>query len=272
MTTNITINQELKDYIDPLTSNELIALEQSILREGCRDALVLWGDLLVDGHNRYAICQKHDLAFQTIQNDRFTSIEDVKLWMIDNHLARRSVSGFQRGILALRKKEIVTARRKQSQEKISASSTSEEAQIKEAVESASPDPVLVDTRQAIAKLAGISSNAVGQIEKIRKAATPELVEAVKAGTISINAAATIASLPSEEQVMAVAGGKKELQQAARQIRQARANVQSEDGESPTKPTSKASLVQENQELKLENQALKEKIDELSKQLKDLSGT
>ena len=72
--------------------------------------------------------------------------------------------------------------------------------------------------------------------------------------------------------MAVAGGKKELQQAARQIRQARSNVQIEDGESPTKPTSKASLVQENQELKLENQALKEKIDELSNQLKELSRT
>lgn len=39
-------------------------LERSILAEGCRDALVLWGDVLVDGHNRYGICQKHGLPFQ----------------------------------------------------------------------------------------------------------------------------------------------------------------------------------------------------------------
>jgi hypothetical protein len=31
---------------------------------GCRDALVLWGDVLVDGHNRYGICTKHGIAFK----------------------------------------------------------------------------------------------------------------------------------------------------------------------------------------------------------------
>ena len=85
-----------------------------ILAEGCRDALVLWGDVLVDGHNRYGICQKHGLPFQTVQNTRFQSMEDVHLWMIDQHLGRRSVSDFQRGVLALRKREILAARRAQA--------------------------------------------------------------------------------------------------------------------------------------------------------------
>ena len=107
---NIVVNEELKNYIDPLTPEEHEALERSILAEGCRDALVLWGDVLVDGHNRYGICQKHGLPFQTVQNARFQSIEDVHLWMIDQHLGRRSVSDFLRGVLALRKKEIVAER------------------------------------------------------------------------------------------------------------------------------------------------------------------
>ncbi|MDP0971667.1 hypothetical protein Q6294_32515, partial [Klebsiella pneumoniae] len=64
---DIVVNEELKAYIDPLTPDELDALERSILAEGCRDALVLWNDLLIDGHNRYAICQKHGLPFNTIQ-------------------------------------------------------------------------------------------------------------------------------------------------------------------------------------------------------------
>ena len=38
-------------------------VERSLLAEGCRDALVLWGDVLVDGHNRYGICQQHGLPF-----------------------------------------------------------------------------------------------------------------------------------------------------------------------------------------------------------------
>ncbi len=110
---SITINGELKAYIDPLTADEHAALEQSLLADGCRDALVLWNDLRIDGRNRYCICKKHNITFNVVQNESFKSIDDVHLWMIDNHLGRRSVSDFQRGVLALRKKEILSARNKQ---------------------------------------------------------------------------------------------------------------------------------------------------------------
>ncbi len=108
---DIVVNEALKAYIDPLTPDEHEALERSLLAEGCRDALVLWGDVLVDGHNRYGLCQKHGLPFQTVQNPRFQSIEDVQLWMIEQHLGRRSLSDFQRGVLALRKRDIAAERR-----------------------------------------------------------------------------------------------------------------------------------------------------------------
>jgi len=91
---NIIINDELLQYIDPLTPNEHAALERSLLAEGCRDALVLWGEVLVDGHNRYAICRKHGIEFKTVQNTAFKSLDDVMLWMIDNQLGRRSVTDF----------------------------------------------------------------------------------------------------------------------------------------------------------------------------------
>jgi len=223
---NITVNDELRAYIDPLTPEEHQALERSILAEGCRDALVLWGDVLVDGHNRYGICQKHGLPFQTVQNTRFKSMEDVHLWMIDQHLGRRSVSDFQRGVLALRKKEIVSARAKQAVARMAEAGASEAAhEFPEELPAGGtgaellPAPEPLSSREAIAKAARISSNTVVQIEKIQKSAAPELVEAVKAGTISINAAAAVASLAQEEQVAAVAGGKKELQQAAKRARE-----------------------------------------------------
>jgi len=274
----IIINQQLRDYIDPLTTHEYLALERSLLKEGCRDALVLWGETLIDGHNRYAICQKHNIPFETKQNDQFQSIEDVMLWMIDNHLARRSVSSFQRGVLALRKKEIITTRRKDKSSKEKAAEAEQAAR--------EPDPVSVETRDEIAKVAGLSKPAVAQIEKIRKAATPELVEAVRAGTISINTAATIASLPSEQQVAAVAGGKKELQQAARQLRQVRTPRTVVEGDQPQTETtanananankispssgehtpSPAAVPSELERLRAENQALKAQIAELTAQL------
>jgi polyhydroxyalkanoate synthesis regulator phasin len=216
---NITVNEELLAYIDPLTTDELDALERSLLTEGCRDALVLWGDVLVDGHNRYTLCRKHGLAFNTLQNSSFKSMDDVHLWMIDQHLGRRSVSDFQRGVLALRKKDILGARRQVPREEVTTLSDNAPAlpQLAEPLTS----------RDALAKAARISSNTITQIEKIQKSAAPELVAAIKSGTISINAAATVASLPIEAQVAAVAGGKKEMQQAARQVRETRAVARTE---------------------------------------------
>ncbi|GAB1578822.1 hypothetical protein [Bordetella petrii] len=222
----IQINEELRTYIDPLTPDEYAALERSLLAEGCRDALVLWGDVLVDGHNRYELCRKHGIEFKTVQNTRFTSLDDVRLWMIENHLGRRSVSDFQRGVLALRKKEILQAR-------ASAQASAEAAgQGEAAAAPAEAQPPVALSRQALARAARVSSNTLGQIEKIHKAAAPELVRAVKAGEISINAAAAVAALPAERQVAAAAEGRKALRELARQAREAKAAARAPDADAP----------------------------------------
>ena len=218
---NITVNDDLRAYIDPLTPDEYQALERSIRAEGCRDALVLWGEVLVDGHNRYGICQKHGLPFETVQNTRFGSMDDVHLWMIDQHLGRRSVSDFQRGVLALRKKDIVAARLKVV--------------------------MPVDSIEASLPVA-------------EKLTAPELVAAVKQGTISINAAAAVASLPSEEQIAAVAGGRKALQQAAKRVREAKATQRIASGDDDNSLEEQVRrLTQQVSELTAENEALKAQL-------------
>jgi hypothetical protein len=216
---NITVLEELKAYIDPLTPDEHAALERSILAEGCRDALVLWGEVLVDGHNRYGICQKHDLPFQTVQNTRFQSMEDVHLWMIDQHLGRRSLSDFQRGVLALRKREILAERRASAAAKPSGTEAQEAASSEIPSGQATAEGNPLKSRADIAKAARLSSSQVLNIEKIQKQAAPELVAAVKAGTISLNAAAAVATLSPEEQKTAALAGKDELKQAAKRVRE-----------------------------------------------------
>jgi hypothetical protein len=260
---NITVLEELKAYIDPLTPDEHAALERSILTEGCRDALVLWGDVLVDGHNRYGICQKHGLSFQTVQNTRFQSIEDVHLWMIDQHLGRRSVSDFQRGVLALRKREILAERRASAAADQPEADTPEatSASAESALTSASTGTNPLKSRSDIAKAARLSSSQVLNIEKIQKQAAPELVAAVKAGTISINAAAAVATLPTEEQKLAALGGKDELKQAAKRVREVSRKYSREDASSPSSST--ADELRQLQErvtaLTAENQALREHV-------------
>jgi hypothetical protein len=261
---DIVVNEELKAYIDPLTPEEYEALERSILAEGCRDALVLWGDVLVDGHNRHGICRKHGLPFQTVQHTRFQSIEDVHLWMIDQHLGRRSVSDFQRGVLALRKREIVAERR--------ARSTAEApAAVQAPAALAMPEPAALATREALAKVARLSNHQVVMIEKIQKQGAPELVAAVKAGAISINAAAAVATLPAEEQAAAAAAGADELKQAAKRVREAKrkpaaagpvpdAELDGEaDAAAPRPEDTVASLRQRVAALEAENLALRQEL-------------
>jgi hypothetical protein len=219
---NIIVNAELQAYIDPLTPEEHEALERSILAEGCRDALVLWGEVLVDGHNRHGICQKHGLPFQTVQHPSFKSMEDVHLWMIDQHLGRRSVSDFQRGVLALRKREILAER--QSRKAAPAAgddgqaSADTQAPWGDDADGRGPATVPLKSRADIARAARLSNSQVVMIEKIQKQAAPELVAAVKAGDISLNAAAAVASLPVDEQRSAALAGKDELKQAAKRVR------------------------------------------------------
>ncbi len=277
---NIIVNEDLRAYIDPLTEDEYAALERSILAEGCRDALVLWGEVLIDGHNRYSICSRHGLPFQTVQNTRFTSMEDVHLWMIDQHLGRRSVSDFQRGVLALRKKEILEARRLAVLDDPAPEAPVEAAA---APDAALPPPPPLKSREAIARAARISSATVSQIEKIQKAAAPELVAAVKSGEVSISAAAVIADLPAEEQAAAAAGGKKELRQAAKRVRESRSGKKStpdpvadvavevlgvattEDGEPEADPRI-ALLRAQVQALQDENSQLRAQVSDLQAQL------
>lgn len=187
-TEEIVVLPELKAYIDPLTPDEYEALERSILDEGCRDALVLWGNILVDGHNRYSICQKHGLPFKTMQNTRFQSMEDIHLWMIDQHLGRRSLSDFQRGVLALRKREIIAERRAQAAAAVQAAKAEAgEAAAAEAPWEGETDPVVakalanvpkvpdeaLDTREALARAARLSAGQVKMIETIQQKAAPE---------------------------------------------------------------------------------------------------
>ena len=87
----IQINPELRDLIPPLQLEEKESLEKSILEEGCRDKLITWDKTIIDGHNRYEICKKHGIEFET-ETIEFPNINEVKNWMINNQLARRNLT------------------------------------------------------------------------------------------------------------------------------------------------------------------------------------
>jgi len=108
------IVNELRDFIIPLSDEELFLVENNILKEGCRDPLTIWENkgklVIVDGHHRYKICQKHGLQFK-IKKLHFDNIDDVRSWMVDNQMGRRNLTpdqiSYYRGLkyISLKKKK-----------------------------------------------------------------------------------------------------------------------------------------------------------------------
>ena len=63
------IDDEFNALIPSLTEEEKKELRQSIESDGIRDALVVWGDILIDGHNRYEIAQELNIEYKTISKE-----------------------------------------------------------------------------------------------------------------------------------------------------------------------------------------------------------
>lgn len=87
------IDEEFRSLIPPLRPEELRDLEASIISDGCRDALVVWDDILLDGHNRYDICTKHGIAYHTVAApESIKTREDAADWIDSNQLGRRNLT------------------------------------------------------------------------------------------------------------------------------------------------------------------------------------
>lgn len=106
LTKNITILPELEALIRPLREEEFMQLEANIVEQGCRDSLLIWKtekgiidhssdatpvNILVDGHNRYKICLKNNIDFD-VSLGTFSTLDQVKDWMILNQLGRRNIT------------------------------------------------------------------------------------------------------------------------------------------------------------------------------------
>ena len=90
----IIIDEEFKGLLPALDKETFALLEENILQNGCRDSLVLWNGILIDGHNRYEICTKHKISFNTIDK-QFDSREDALIWIVSTQISRRNLKPLQ---------------------------------------------------------------------------------------------------------------------------------------------------------------------------------
>ena len=88
---DINIDPEFKNLIHPLQKHEFLQLEENICADGCINPIILWKGYIIDGHNRYEICTKHNIPFKTITME-FTCRDEAITWICKNQLGRRNIS------------------------------------------------------------------------------------------------------------------------------------------------------------------------------------
>lgn len=179
---SLEINTELKNLIPPLTEDEYQRLEKSIVAEGCRDAIVVWNGIIVDGHNRYEICKKHGLIF-AISEKEMPDIEAVKEWIILNQFGRRNLSTYDRSLLALKLEGLFREKAKGNLSLSGGDRKSDNAK-----SGCQISDKAIDTKRELAKIAGVSHDTIAKVKVIDSRATPEQKVKVKTGKISINQA------------------------------------------------------------------------------------
>ena len=178
---SIRIDKEFESLIPPLSDDEFKQLEENCVKEGIRDALVVWkvpnGDqILVDGHNRMKISAKHGgIPFQ-IKEMRFDLREDAIAWIIKNQFGRRNLSAYDRSVLALKLKPFIAKKAKENERKGGGSGNSGRQK--------SDNPTT--TSKELARVAGVSHDTIHKVEVIESSGREDIKQAIKSGDMSIN--------------------------------------------------------------------------------------
>ena len=181
---DLIIDPEFAVLIPPLTPDEFSGLEKSILKEGCRDAIIVWGNIIVDGHNRFNICSKHNIPYRTEYRD-FPNREAAMLWMLQNQLSRRNLNDFQRVEMVRKCEQAVKAQAEQRMRK----------------GKSDPSVNLRKGRatQELGAMAGVSPSTYEHATAVLDKAPEPIVQATRKSELSINSAYEVTKLPEEKQ-------------------------------------------------------------------------
>lgn len=183
------INPELRDFIPPLSGEEKKSLEDSLLKYGYKGApIYIWHNYIVDGHNRYNLCMKHNIEFPVEELDfgDEATIIDVMEWMINTQLGRRNLPPQQR-IAVVKKFE------KKIQEQARENQSEAGKKFGNGKNSSSPNGEKLNdkkirTDKELAKLAGVGTGTIARFNRVMSSDDEELKKKLLADEVKINTA------------------------------------------------------------------------------------
>lgn len=181
------IDPELKDLLPPLTDNEYEQLEKNIIENGFDKnfPIMEWHGFIVDGHNRYSICRKHNIEY-VVGTLAYETKEEVEKWMLDIQLGRRNLSPIQRIAIAEKYRSLYE---KQAKERQATSTGGANPQL---------TPNLVEaekgknrsnneTNAKLAQVAGVGKEIYRQAKRVLDSDNKDVKQRVLSGETSISA-------------------------------------------------------------------------------------
>jgi len=168
MNKTLNINPAYANLIPPLSAEEFQGLEESILAYGqCRDAIKAWKGTIIDGHNRYAICQKHNIPYN-VEAMCFASKKEAELWIVQNQLGRRNLPTILRVKLVLRKQALLREEGRKNRKGCHGKP--------------------VNTRKIMANEIGVSEGTLHKYMTIYERGGSNLIAKLEAGEVKLNVA------------------------------------------------------------------------------------
>ena len=183
---------EMEQLLPPLSAEQFSSLERDILENGCYNPIIVNEDMvIVDGHNRFRICEKYGIPF-TMLAFSFADLLEAKQWALDTQKGRRNLDKWELGKIALKLKPEIEARARANQGSRTDLSVN------------SPKGYApTDTRKEMALAVGIGEQSMGRIAQLTESAPQTLKKALDSKAVSINRAweimKTVQQMPPETQ-------------------------------------------------------------------------
>lgn len=184
------IDPGLRDLLPPLTDDEYKQLEKNIVENGFDKnfPIMEWHGFIVDGHNRYSICKKHNIEY-VVGTLGYETKDEVMQWMLDIQLGRRNLSPIQRIAVAEKYRPIYERQAKENLRQASGGDRrSEDFKKNQGSQNSSKVENKIDVRAKLAQTASVSTDTYSKGKKILNSDNEELKKEVLSGEKSINAA------------------------------------------------------------------------------------
>lgn len=186
------IDPELRDLLPPLTSEEYKQLEKNIVENGFDGnfPIMEWQGFIVDGHNRYDICKKHNIE-PVIGTLAYETKEEVMEWMLDIQLGRRNLTPIQKIAITEKYRPIYEKQAKENQRLASGGDRKSDKYKRENQGMVKlPDldkQINPTTSEKLASIANVSEKTYRMGAKILNSGNEKLKQEVLSGEKSINA-------------------------------------------------------------------------------------